>query len=129
MAIRGIRGAITIREDEKENVLSATRELLEAILTANHALKTEDIASALFTTTGDIVSVYPALAARQMGWDHVPMLCAREIPVPGGLPMCVRVLIHWNTDKEQDEIQHVYLREAVRLRPDLLSKEKGEKLP
>jgi len=129
MAIRGIRGAITIREDEKENVLSATRELLEAILTANHALKTEDIASALFTTTGDIVSVYPALAARQMGWDHVPMICAREIPVPGGLPMCVRVLIHWNTDKEQDEIQHVYLREAVRLRPDLLSKEKGEKLP
>jgi len=129
MAIRGIRGAITVSEDEAENVLSATRELLGAILAANYALKTDDIASVLFTTTDDIASAYPALAARQIGWDHVPMICAREIPVPEGLPMCVRVLIHWNTDKEQDEIQHVYLREAVRLRPDLLSKEKGEKLP
>jgi len=129
MAIHGVRGAITISEDEKENILSATRELLGEILAANNGLKTDDIASALFTATNDIASAYPALAARQMGWDLVPMICAREIPVPDGLPMCIRVLIHWNTDKKQSEIQHVYLREAVKLRPDLVSNEKGEELP
>ena len=122
MATRGIRGATTITIDEKEQVLSATKKLLTSILEANPALRTEDIASALFTVTEDIVSAYPALAARQMGWDQVPMMCAREIPVPGGLPMCIRVLIHWNTDKEQSAVKHVYLRDAVKLRPDLTSK-------
>jgi chorismate mutase len=82
-------------------------------------LRTEDIASAIFTVTDDIASIYPALAARQIGWDLVPMMCACEIPVPGGLPMCIRVLIHWNTDRTQSAIQHVYLRNAVKLRPDL----------
>ena len=120
MQTRGIRGATTITTDTKENVLSATRELLDAILTANPDLQTDAIASALFTTTEDIASAYPALAARQIGWDQVPMMCAREIPVPGGLPLCIRVLIHWNTDKKQNEIQHVYLRNAVKLRPDLV---------
>ena len=119
MSVRGIRGAITIREDEKENVLSATRELLGAILKANQELKTDDIASALFTTTEDIRSAYPAMAARQLGWDLVPMMCAREIPVPGSLPLCIRVLVHWNTNLPQSEIHHVYLREAIKLRPDL----------
>jgi chorismate mutase len=90
----------------------------------------EDIASVLFTTTEDIASIYPALAARQMGWDHVPLMCAREIPVPGSLPMCIRVLIHWNTEIEQSGIKHVYLREAAKLRPDLVAsaKEKEESL-
>ena len=120
MTIRGIRGATTIETDTKADVLSATRELLDAILAANPELETDDIASALFTTTEDIASAYPALAARQMGWDQVPMMCAREIPVPGSLPLCIRVLIHWNTDKEQSAIQHVYLRNAVKLRPDLV---------
>jgi len=120
METHGIRGATTVNTDEKEQVLSATQELLDAIIAANPGLKTDDIASALFTTTDDIASVYPALAARQMGWDLVPMMCAREIPVPGSLPMCIRVLIHWNTDQEQSAIQHVYLREAVKLRPDLV---------
>lgn len=122
MTTRGIRGATTIESDTKENVLSATRELLEAILTSNPDLKTDDIASAFFTVTDDIASAYPALAARQMGWGLVPMMCAREISVTGSLHLCIRVLIHWITDKSQGEIKHVYLREAVRLRPDLVNK-------
>lgn len=121
MAIRGIRGAITVDMDAPEHILAATRELLEAILNANPTLRCEDIASALFTVTDDLHSAYPALAARQMGWDLVPMMCAREIPVPGGLPRCVRVLLHWNTDLPQDAVHHVYLREAMVLRPDLLT--------
>jgi chorismate mutase len=122
MTIRGIRGAITITADETEQVLSATQELLTSILEANSALQTEDIASALFTVTEDIVSAYPAQAARQIGWELVPMMCAREIPVPGSLPLCIRVIIHWNTELEQPAIQHVYLRDAVKLRPDLVAR-------
>jgi len=93
--------------------------MLEAIVQGNAGLKTEDIASVFFTTTDDLVSVHPAKAARQMGWENVPMMCAREIPVPGSLPRCVRVLVEWNTEKAQTAIKHVYLREAVKLRPDL----------
>lgn len=121
MTTRGIRGATTIETDTKENVLSATRELLEAILASNPVLKTDDIASALFTVTEDIVSAYPALAARHMGWDLVPMMCAREIPVPGGLSRVIRVLVHWNTVTPQNEIAHVYLHDAKKLRPDLIN--------
>jgi chorismate mutase len=119
MTMRGIRGATTIESDQAEQVLSATRELLEAICLANSQLQTADIASALFTMTDDIASAYPARAARQLGWDMVPMMCAREIPVLGGLPRCIRVLILWNTDREQAAIHHVYLHAAVKLRPDL----------
>ena len=126
MPTRGIRGATSVIADEKEKVLSATRELLESLLRANSGLQTGDIASVLFTVTDDIASAYPALAARQMGWSSVPMMCAREIPVPGSLPLCIRVLIHWNTDREQRAIQHVYLREAVKLRPDLIANLKVE---
>ncbi len=119
MTTHGIRGATTIEFDSTDNVLSATKELLGAILRVNSDLQMDDIASAIFTVTNDIVSAYPALAARQMGWTQVPMLCAREIPVEGSLPLCIRVLIHWNTNKSQSEIKHVYLREAIKLRPDL----------
>ncbi|MFZ1041300.1 MAG: chorismate mutase [Anaerolineales bacterium] len=119
MTTRGIRGATTIESDAKDQLLFATKELLDEILCANPDLKSADIASAFFTVTDDIASVHPALAARQMGWDQVPMICAREIPVEGSLPLCIRVLIHWNTDKPQNEINHVYLRNAVKLRPDL----------
>jgi chorismate mutase len=122
MPIRGIRGATTVRSDDPDLILGATHELLEAILYENDGLQLDEIASAFFTTTEDIASAYPALAARQMGWDQVPMMCAREIPVPGSLPKCIRVLIHWNTDKEQSEIHHVYLRNAVQLRPDLAAR-------
>jgi len=120
MTTRGIRGAITVSADQPDLILTATQVLLEAILRANPSLQIEDIASALFTTTDDLVSVYPALAARQMGWEYVPMMCAREIPVPVSLPRCVRVLVLWNTDYAQAAINHVYLREAVSLRPDLV---------
>ena len=119
MIMRGIRGATTIETDVKENVLSATLELLGKIFAANPDLKTEDIASAIFTVTEDIISAFPALAARQIGWDQIPMMCAKEIPVQDSLPLCVRVLIHWNTSKAQDAVRHVYLRGAEKLRPDL----------
>ena len=120
MTTRGIRGAITVSADQPAIILAATQELLGAILRANDGLQAEDIASAFFTTTDDLVSVHPAMAARQMGWEHVPMMCAREIPVPGSLPRCVRVLVQWNTERAQTAIKHVYLREAVSLRPDLM---------
>src|ERR1700690_3667678 len=113
MTTRGIRGATTIESDTKDVVLVATKEMLETILRSNAGLKRADIASAYFTVTNDIVSAYPALAARQMGWDQVPMMCACEIPVEGSLQLCIRVLIHWNTDTPQSEIKHVYLRDAV----------------
>jgi chorismate mutase len=120
MPIRGIRGAVTANADDPEAILSATRELLMAIMEANPSLRSDDIASAFFTVTEDILSAYPAKAARKsLGWEHVPMLCAREIPVPGGPPHCIRVLIHWNTGLPQLEIRHVYLGDAVKLRPDL----------
>jgi chorismate mutase len=119
MATRGIRGATTVASDESAVILRATRELLEEIIKENDGIRPEDIGSALFTMTNDLTSAFPPLAARQMGWEIVPMLCAQEIPVPGGLPKVIRVLVHWNTDRLQSEIRHVYLRDAVQLRPDL----------
>jgi chorismate mutase len=121
MPIRGIRGATTVAADDPALILQATRELLEEILAQNKTMRPEDIASAFFTVTEDLTSTFPAQAARQMGWDLVPMLCAREIPVPGSLPRVIRVLVHWNTEIPQTEITHVYLREAVKLRPDLIA--------
>jgi chorismate mutase len=121
MPIRGIRGATTVSADDPDLILEATRELLEAILQQNEAMDPEDVASALFTVTDDLASTFPAQGARQMGWGLVPMLCAREIPVPNSLPRVIRVLVHWNTELKQNEITHVYLREAVKLRPDLVA--------
>ena len=121
MAIRGIRGATTVSADEPELILEATRELLESILDANKSMQPGDVGSAFFTVTDDLASTFPAQAARQMGWSLVPMVCAREIPVPGSLPRAIRVLVHWNTDVPQNGINHVYLREAVKLRPDLVA--------
>lgn len=120
MPVRGIRGATTVCEDEAGAVLSATRELLLAICRANPSLQPEDIASIFFTVTDDIHAAYPAQAARALGWGEVPLMDAREIPVPGSLPCCIRVLVLWNTDLAQNDIQHVYQREAVQLRPDLV---------
>lgn len=121
MAIRGIRGATTVSADEPDLILAATRELLEAILDENESMNPEDVGSALFTVTDDLASTFPAEGARQMGWGLVPMICAREIPVPNSLPRVIRVLVHWNTETPQDQITHVYLREAVKLRPDLVA--------
>ena len=121
MTIRGIRGAITVTADQPDLILQATRELLEVILEENEGMQPEEVASAIFTVTDDLASTFPAQAARQMGWELVPMLCAREIPVPDSLPRVIRVLVHWNTEIPQSEITHVYLRDAVKLRPDLVA--------
>ncbi len=121
MPIRGVRGATTVAADEPDLILQSTRELLEEILAENENMKPEDIASAIFTVTDDLASTFPAQAARQMGWSLVPMMCAREIPVPGSLPKVIRVLVHWNTEVPQNKIIHVYLHDAVKLRPDLVA--------
>ncbi len=119
MCVRGVRGATVAAEDTPEAVLSATGELLEAVLKANPDMRVEDLASAWFTVTGDLRSAYPAQAARELGWGQVPLMCAQEIPVPGSLERCIRVLLHWNTDLPQASVHHVYLDQAAGLRPDL----------
>jgi len=116
-ACRGVRGAVTVKENTEEAILDATRELLQIIIRRNE-MHPDDIASVYFTTTADLNATYPALAARQIGWSDVALLCGHEMAVPGGLGMCIRVLIHWNTTRCAKEIVHVYLREAQSLRPD-----------
>lgn len=119
MPVRGIRGAIDVPEDAPGAVLEATRELLTEMQKANPQLRSEDIASAIFTTSEDLQAVYPAQAARQMGWGAVPLLCCQELDIRGGLPRCVRILLHWNTELPQNAVRHVYLKGAAGLRPDL----------
>lgn len=114
---RGVRGAITVGSDNEDEILDATRELLQALVSAN-GMHVDDIASVYFTTTSDLTSTYPAYAARQLGWHDAALLCGHEMNVPDGLARCVRVLIHWNTTKSAKEIVHIYLREARSLRPD-----------
>lgn len=116
---RGVRGATTVDADDREQILLATRQLLGLMIRRN-GIEASEIASATFTVTKDLASEFPALAARQLGWLEVPLLCGYEVSVPGSLPRCIRVLIHWNTVKTQTEIQHVYIRDAVKLRPDLV---------
>jgi chorismate mutase len=118
MTCRGVRGATTVDHNEREEILVATRQLLGLMIRIN-GIEARDVASALFTTTPDIDAEFPALAARQLGWFDVPLLCGHEMTVPGSLPLCIRVMLHWNTTKSQQEIKHVYEREAKRLRPDL----------
>ncbi|MDA8235579.1 MAG: chorismate mutase [Clostridia bacterium] len=120
MRVRGIRGAITAHENTKESINEATKELLLAVVRENE-LDTEDIASIVFTVTADLMADFPASAARDLGWTLVPLLCTTEIDVPGSLGKVIRVLVHVNTTKKQDEIKHIYLRDAVRLRLDLTS--------
>ena len=118
MPCRGVRGATTIQENEREEILAATRQLL-ALMIRRNSLEPQDIASATFTVTPDIDAEFPAIAARQLGWLDVPLLCGHEMTVKGSIRLCIRVLIHWNTTKRQNEIQHIYIRDAERLRPDL----------
>ncbi len=118
MVVRGIRGAITVKEDSAKEVLQASGEVLEEIIKQNE-LDLEDIASIIFTTTADIKSAFPAEAARSMGLHLVPLLCSQEIQVQGSIPLCIRLLVHVNTNKDQKEICHVFLRDAARLREDL----------
>lgn len=115
---RGVRGATTVTSNTREEILRATRQML-ALMIRRNGIEPTDIASALFTVTNDLDAEFPALAARQLGWLEVPMLCGYEIKVPGSLPLCIRVLVHWITDKKQSEIEHIYIHDAVKLRPDL----------
>lgn len=121
MVVRGIRGATTVEQDTPAAIQEATRELLQEILRANSITDFEEVASIIFTTSPDVVSTFPAEAARAIGMSQVPLLCASEIAVPGSMPRCIRILLHWNTTRRQSEIVHVYLREARRLRPDMAS--------
>lgn len=115
---RGVRGATTVEKNNRENVLNATRQLLALMIRVN-GIDSTDVGSAIFTSTNDIDAEFPALAARQLGWLDVPLICTHEISVPGSLSKCIRILAHWNTTKAQNEIQHIYIKEAKRLRPDL----------
>ena len=116
--IRGIRGAITVDRDDKEAIVAATKRLLSELVERND-VPLDEIASVLFSLTPDLHAVFPALGAREMGWTHVPMLHFCEIAVPGSLERCIRVLVHVNTTKSIEEIDHVYLEGAAALRPDL----------
>lgn len=115
-AVRGIRGATTARANERGAILAATRELLEQIVRLN-GIDPADVASVWFTTTPDLDAEFPAFAAREIGWTEVPLICGREIPVARALESCVRVLVHWNTDRAQREVRHVFLHGARALRP------------
>jgi chorismate mutase len=118
LCCRGVRGAITVSGNDAGAILDATRELFRAVVEAN-GIEEKDVASVLFTATPDLDAVYPALAAREMGWTQTTLLCVQEMAVQGSLPRCIRVLVHWNTARPIGEIHHVYLRDARRLRPDL----------
>ena len=123
MTVRGIRGATSVDANDAETIVAATRDLIKRIVAANDVL-TEDVASVIFTATPDLDAAYPARAAREMGWVHVPLLCMQEMAVIGSLPRCVRVLVLWNTDLPPEQVRHVYLGRARTLRPDLV--EEGE---
>lgn len=116
MYCRGIRGATTVENNDREEILSATKELLQLLIQKND-LRRENIVSAIFSLTEDLDAEFPAVAARGLGWTDTALMCTREIPVPNSLKKCIRVLIHVNTDQSVEEIQHVYIREAVNLRP------------
>jgi len=122
MACRGVRGAVTVEENTAAAIKAAVRALLEQMVAAN-ALDVADVASVIFTATPDLDAVYPAVAAREMGWSNTPLLCMQEMAVRGSLPHCIRVLLHWNTDRAQADIHHIYLGEARVLRPDITNHE------
>ncbi len=122
MSTRGVRGATSVTENTKDEIVSRTEELIRVMLKKN-SINVEDIASAIFSVTDDVNAEFPAVAARKLGWIYTPLLCTREIPVKGGLQGCIRVLLHVNSSLRQDEIKHIYLYEAKKLRPDLDSGE------
>lgn len=119
MLVRGIRGATTVATNTREDILAATRELLDELVRANN-IEHDHVASILFTTTVDLNAEFPAVAARDAGWTDVALQCMHEMNVPGSLPKCVRILMHVNTDRSAAEIKPVYLHGARRLRRDLV---------
>ena len=118
MPCHGVRGATTAEANTSEDILRATRQLL-ALMIRQNGIQEADVASAIFTTTPDLDAEFPALAARQLGWFEVALMCLHELDVPGSLRRCIRILVHWNTDKPAAEIVHVYIMGAAHLRPDL----------
>lgn len=121
--VRGVRGATTVKSDTAAEIVAATRELLEEMIRLNEIVE-DDVASVFFTTTPDLTAAFPAQAARAFGWTRVALIGSQEMAVPDGLPLCIRILIHWNTEKTLDDIKHVYMHGAERLRPDLYPKNK-----
>ena len=117
MPCRGVRGATTADANTREDILRATRELL-AMMIRQNGIRSEDVASAIFSTTSDLNAEFPALAARQLGWYDVALLCNHELDVPSSLQGCIRILLHWNTAIASSDIVHVYIKKAAHLRPD-----------
>ena len=115
--LRGLRGATTASANTSAAILDSTAELLRALQQANGFVP-DDVESAIFTSSPDLTADYPARAARTLGWTDVPLLGAQEVAVPGGLPRCIRVLLHFHTAKQARELKHMYLRDAAKLRPD-----------
>jgi chorismate mutase len=118
LAVRAVRGAVALERDEREHLLACVSELLTGILKRN-GFTADDLISVLFTATPDLVSEFPAVAARQLGITDVPLLCAQEIDVPGAMPRVVRILAHVETELDKTEIAHVYLGAAATLRKDI----------
>ncbi|MBB5323403.1 chorismate mutase [Anoxybacillus tepidamans] len=124
--IRGIRGATTVTNNDAAEIVNATEELLWEMIRAND-VKASDVVSVLISVTDDLTAAFPAQALRRIeGWTYVPVMCMREIPVPGSLPRCIRVMMTAETPKAQEEVVHIYLRNAVQLRPDLSLTRKSE---
>jgi chorismate mutase len=122
---RGVRGAVPVRANTPTAILLAADTLLRLLIEKN-GIHPDDVASVIFSTTTDINADYPAIAARKLGWRDVALLCSHEMDVPHGLQACLRILIHWNTDKSPQDIVHVYLEEAQSLRPDMIDYEGGK---
>ncbi len=122
MQLRAVRGAITIHKDEPAAIVCATEEMLLSLMEKNQ-IQPQNIVSIFFTTTPDIISEFPAVAARKIGLVDTPLMCAQEIPKPGALPLCIRALLYFYTDLQKSEVKPVYLREAVKLRLDLTAQE------
>lgn len=121
MKVRGVRGATTADTNDRESIIDATAELLRAMLARNE-IDSEDLAAVQFTTSPDLVAEFPAVAAREaLGWKYVPLLNGVEIDRPGAQSSCIRILMFWNTNRAQADINHVYLKDAVKLRTDLAS--------
>jgi chorismate mutase len=117
LVCRGVRGATTVSENTAEEILEATSDLLTALIRLNQ-IEPEDVVSAIFTTTTDLTASFPALAARDLGWTEVPLLCTHEMAVPGALGRVVRILLHINTTRGHAEVRHVYAKDARALRPE-----------
>jgi len=118
MTVRAIRGAVQVDANSREAILEGTTELVAEVVARND-LTTDDVISVLFTVTPDLTAEFPALAARKLGFDDVPLICANEIPVPGAMPRVVRLMAHVDTGRPRSEVQHVYLRGAAALRLDI----------